>query len=160
MSNPKCSQCGLVNWSSATTCKRCSWDLELKWRPEYMPESDPAAAGPAPLFSGILTFFVAVLMLALVACLLSRVFHAFDPETARVVAMFILLGGILLMAFANLWMLFRIFEQSVLWGLATLCIPLAGLFAIAKFWETTKRSFVGQLLCMGIVLLGIEIVPS
>jgi len=36
-------------------------------------------------------------------------------------------------------------------------VPLVGLIAVAQFWEKTKRSFVGQVVCVGILFVGIGI---
>jgi hypothetical protein len=158
MSNIKCSQCGLVNWSSATTCGRCGWQLDWRHSPTATPYS--AAAEPAPLFSSLLTFLTAILLLAIAAFLSYRVFDAIDLETAKMAAMITIFGGFVLYILAHLWLLLRIFEQSVAWGLAALFVPLAGLFAVAKFWENTKRSFIGQLICVGIIMVGSQIVPG
>jgi hypothetical protein len=43
------------------------------------------------------------------------------------------------------------------WGLASLFLPIVGLVAVIQFWEKTKRSFVGQMVCAGIVFVGIGI---
>jgi hypothetical protein len=74
----------------------------------------------------------------------------------RVIFMF---TGMALTVLAHLWLLVRIFEQSTAWGLASLFIPWVGLFAIAKFWEKTRRSFVAQLVCIGIAFVGFYIAP-
>jgi hypothetical protein len=65
--------------------------------------------------------------------------------------------GLLLLFLTHIWLLIRIFEQSVGWGLASLFIPAACYIAIGKFWEKTKRSFVGQMVCVGIFFVGIGI---
>ncbi|MBV8858426.1 MAG: hypothetical protein JOZ02_15945 [Acidobacteria bacterium] len=157
MKNTKCSQCGLVNWADDETCKRCGWQLDWQYNPP--PQFDSAAPEPDQLFSSSLTFLLAVLLLAIAAFLSHRVFHVIDLETAKTVAVITMLGGIGLYILAHLWLLLRIFEQSAVWGIATLFIPLAGLIAVSKFWEKTRRSFIGQLLCVGIVLVGSQIAP-
>ncbi|MBV9926393.1 MAG: hypothetical protein JOZ96_15345 [Acidobacteria bacterium] len=157
MSNTKCPQCGLVNWSDAVACKRCGWQLDWQYRPAS--QFDSAAPEPEPLFSSTLTFLTAILLLAVAAFLSHRVFHVIDLETAKIAAVITMTGGIGLLILTHLWLVLRIFEQSASWGVATLCVPLAGLVAVTKFWEKTRRSFIGQLLCVGIVLVGSQIVP-
>jgi hypothetical protein len=139
------------------TCKRCGWQLE--WQHGPMPKPYSAATEPEPLFSGGLRFLTAILLLAIAAFLSYRVFHAMELERAKVVAVVVMLLGIALLILAHLWLLLRIFEQSAVWGIAALVIPLVGLIAVAKFWENTRRSFIGQLLCVGIILVGSQIVP-
>jgi hypothetical protein len=80
-------------------------------------------------------------------------------EAAQILAITFMFTGMALMVLAHLWLLVRIFGQSTAWGLASLFIPWVGLFAIAKFWDKTRRSFVAQLVCIGIAFVGYQIVP-
>ena len=95
--------------------------------------------------------------MAAVVFVLQQAFHPFDPETAKGLGVVIGLVGALLTVLTHIWLVIRIFEQSVGWGLASLFFPIVGLVAVAQFWDKTKRSFVGQLICMGVVFAGIGI---
>ena len=156
MSNIKCPQCGLVNWATDAECKKCKYLLQTQDMQDYSkPQYDPSLSLESqPLFSGIVKVLTAILALGTVALLSSWIFHPFDTDTTMGIAAIFMLVGIALGCFASIWTVVRIFEQSIAWGLASLFIPFAGLFAIARFWEKTKRSFVGQLLCFGIVYAG------
>ena len=158
MNNIKCAQCGLVSWSSEVECRRCGSLLTVQdmSAEQFAFDTQPEAQ---PLFSGALKFLTAILVLASVAFLLSRVFQLIDGNTAMMFAVIFMFSGMALLLLTHLWLLTRIFQESIGWGLGTLFIPLVGLFAIAKFWEKTRRSFLGQLICMGIILVGYQIAP-
>jgi hypothetical protein len=156
MNNVKCAQCGLVNWSTEVECKRCGSLLTVQGKSEPNIEIDTESK---PFLSGGLKFLTAILALATLTLLLSRVFDLLDPETAAVFAVIFMLAGIALLLLTHIWLLVRIFEQSIAWGLGALFLPLVGLIAVAKFWDKTRRSFVGQLVCMGIMLVASQIMP-
>jgi hypothetical protein len=54
-------------------------------------------------------------------------------------ALMVLFGGCLLIA--SLWLLVVAFQESILWGLACLFVPLASLFFVITHWEQAKRPF-------------------
>ena len=153
MSNIKCSKCGLVNWVTETNCRRCQSLLDAQ---DYSkPQYDPSLSlERQPLFSGVVKVLTAILALGTVALLFFRIFHPFDKDTTLGIAVIFMLVGMAVGCIAGIWTVVRIFEQSIWWGLAALFIPFAGLFAIARFWEKTKRSFVGQMICIGIMFVG------
>jgi len=153
MSNIKCPQCGLVNWATEANCKRCQSLLDTQAYAEPQHDSSLSLEGP-PLFSGVVKVLTAILALATIGLLFSKVFHPFGTDTTMGIAAIFMIVGMALACVASIWTLVRIFEQSVWWGLAALFIPFAGVVAIVRFWEATKRSFVGQLVCLGIVLIG------
>jgi hypothetical protein len=109
------------------------------------------------VFSGGVVFLTGILVVGIAMLVLQQAFHPFDSDTAKGVGGVLGLVGVLLMVVTHIWLLIRIFEQSVGWGLASLFIPLAVLAAVAQFWEKTKRSFVGQMVCVGIMFVGIGI---
>jgi hypothetical protein len=152
MNNIKCAQCGLVSWSTEVECKRCGSLLTVQDKPAQNP--DFGASEPKPLFSGALKVLTVILAFATVAFLFSRVFHLIDRDTGMKLAVIFMLGGMALTLLAHLWLLARIFEQSIAWGFGTLFISLVGLFAVAKFWEKTRRSFVSQMVCLAIAFMG------
>lgn len=156
MSNIKCPQCGLMNWATDAECKRCQYLLQTQDTQDYSkPHRDPSLSLESqPLFSGVIKVLTAILALGIVALLSTMVLHLLDQDTTTAIGAIFMLGGMALYLLAHIWLVVRIFEQSVAWGLGSFFIPLVGLFAVAKFWEKTKRSFVGQFLCLGISYLG------
>ena len=161
MNSLKCSNCGLVNFSTSSNCKRCGALIAAEY--EYESHQDRGfqqpyePPGQKPFFSGVVVVLTALLIVAFVVCGAQQAFHPFDPEAAKGIGMLVAAGGMLLMVGVHIWLVIRIFEQSVGWGVASLFLPLAGLIAVAQFWDNTKRSFVGQLICAGIMFAGIGI---
>ena len=171
MNSIKCPDCGLVNFADASDCKRC----HLSFAPQqeavdgqyanaeysnaqyqsYWPQTQQETK--QRVFSGGLVFLTAILGVGMALFVLQQAFHPFDADTAKGFGGIVGLIGILLMILTHIWMLIRIFEQSVGWGLAALFLPILGYIAIGKFWEKTKRSFVGQFVCLAIVFVGFGI---
>ena len=158
MNNIKCAQCGLVNWTTDVECKRCGSLLTVQEKQAR--QFGAFAPGPQPFFSNGLKILTAILILAFVVVVLTRGLHIISGDTAAGFSVTFMLLGLVLMLLTHIWLVIRIFEQSVAWGLGTLCIPIVGLIATIKFWENTKRSFVGQLVCVGIMIVGAQIMPA
>ena len=157
MNSVKCFECGLVNWSGEIACKRCRALLTVQeLRARQLTHVTPE---PQPFFNRGLQLLTAIMAVALVLVVVSRTL-SFDRDTAAVVAVPFLLIGLLLMMVTHIWLLVRIFEQSIGWGLGSLFIPLVGLIAVFMFWQDTRRSFVGQFICTGIIIVSYFIVPS
>ena len=95
-----------------------------------------------------------LLLLATISLVVSRALGVEKSDGALVIAVIFMLIGIVLMLVAHLWLIVRIFEESIGWGLGSLFIPIVCFIAIIKFWDNTKRSFVGQWLCFGIAVAG------
>jgi len=163
MNSCRCPHCGLVNFSTSETCKRCSEPLFAEpdahetmdpqsryWAPGLEPEKPP-------IFSGVVMVLTGMLAIATIVLLIQQVGHPLDKETAGSVGVLFGLAGAGLYFMTHIWLLIRIFEQSIGWGIASLCLPFAQFGAIAKFWDTTRRSFVGQMICLGILFVGIAI---
>jgi len=159
MNSVKCPQCGLVNWSTTQECKRCHaligadretgdyQDVSTRYSLEKEVQVEP-------LFSGLVVYLTVFLAFAVAMFLVQQIFGLFSPDTAKVVAVFFFLPGLVLYLVTHIWLLLRIFDQSVGWGLASLFIPIVMLIAVAQFWHKTKRSFVGQFICAAIVIVG------
>lgn len=156
MSNIKCPQCSLVNWATDVECRKCQYLLQAQDTQDYSkPRNDPSLSlETQPLFSGVIKVLTAIFALGIVVTFTTMVFHLLDQDTTNGIGVIFMLGGFGLCFLAHIWLIVRIFEQSVWWGLGSFFIPLVGLFAVAKFWEKTKRSFVGQFLCIGIAFVG------
>jgi len=63
-------------------------------------------------------------------------------------------GGLASFA-AGIWLVVLAFRESVLWGLATLLIPFAGLVFVIKFWDEAKRPFLISLASGAVYGLGV-----
>ncbi len=160
MNSLKCPQCGLVNFATSETCKRCGTLLQAGYddAPQYDHQNQYSPNGEKPaFFSGAVVVLTAILIVGAVLCIVQQVAHPFDAEAARGIGGLVGLIGVFLLFIAHIWLLIRIFEQSIGWGFASLVIPFAIFAAVAQFWEKTRRSFVGQLICVGIMLVGIGI---
>ncbi|HSS19016.1 MAG TPA: hypothetical protein VLL54_02985 [Pyrinomonadaceae bacterium] len=149
MSNIKCSECGLVNWADQVECKRCQALLTVQEKVAAQLIGGPEEK---PFFTRGLTLLTGLLVFAILSAIVSRVFGLEKSDVAKMIAIMLMFSGSLLMLLAHVWLLIRIFEQSIGWGLGALFVPLVGLVAIVKFWENTKRSFVSQLVCVGIMI--------
>jgi len=167
MNSIKCPECGLVNFATASECKRChmsfvseqeSYDAQYQSSEfqEYWSQ-DTGAEKKQRVFSGGVLVLIGILGLGFAVLILQQALHPFDADTAKGVGVFLALAGILLMFVTHIWLLYRIFEQSIGWGLASIFLPIVGLVAVIQFWDKTKRSFVGQMVCAGIVFVGIGI---
>ena len=82
-----------------------------------------------------------------------------EGDAALMAAATFMLCGAVFGILTQFCLLVRIFQQSIGWGLATLFIPFAGLVAIVMFWENTRRSFLGYMVCMGIMIAGYCMLP-
>lgn len=157
MNSVKCFECGLVNWSGEIECKRCRALLTVQ---ELRAQQVTAVTAEAqPFFNRGLQLLTAIMAVAFVLVVASRMLN-FDREMAAVMALPFMLIGLVLMLVTHIWLLVRIFEQSIGWGLGSLFVPIVGLIAVFMFWEHTKRSFVGQFICTGIIIVSYLIVPS
>jgi len=167
MNSIKCPECGLVNFATANECKRCRMSFAPEPEAYDAPHQDAAYQSYWPqnteperkqrVFSGGVVVLTGILALGFAILVLQQALHPFDVDTAKGVGGVLGVVGLLLLFLTHIWLLIRIFEQSVGWGLASLFIPAACYIAIGKFWEKTKRSFVGQMVCVGIFFVGIGI---
>jgi hypothetical protein len=171
MNSIKCPECGLVNFATASECKRC----HLSFESEPAPADDqygyaqgpyvqnqywPDAAEPQnqkKLFSGIVVVMTGFLAVAIVGVMIQQALHPLDPETAKAFGGLIVLIGLLLALLSHFWAIYRIGVESLGWALASLFVPFVFFIAVAQFWDKTRRSFVGQLVCMGIMFAGVAI---
>jgi len=169
MNSIKCPDCGLVNFATASECKRCHRSFVSEQEPHdaqyqseqyqnqnYWPQNHEAE-NKQRVFSGGVLVLTGILALGFAILVLQQALHPLDADTAKGVGGVLGLVGVLFLVVTHIWLLIRIFEQSVGWGVASLFIPAACYIAIGKFWEKTKRSFVGQIVCVGILFVGIGI---
>jgi hypothetical protein len=120
----------------------------------------PQNSEPEPqqrVFSGGVVVLTGILALGFAILIFQQALHPFDADTAKGVGGVLGLVGVLLLFVTHIWLLYRIFEQSIGWGLASVFLPIVGLVAVIQFWDKTKRSFIGQMVCAGIVFVGIGI---
>lgn len=67
---------------------------------------------------------------------------------------FIMIIGILIFIVGGFWFLVAAFSESVLWGLATLFIPIVQLFFLIVHWHRAKKPFLVQITGLAMVILG------
>jgi hypothetical protein len=162
MNSIKCPECGLVNFATASECKRCHLSFFSEQEPSdaqyqaYWPQnSEPEKQ--QRVFSGGVVVLTGILALGFAILIFQQALHPFDADTAKSLGGVLGLVGVLLLIVTHVWLLYRIFEQSIGWGLASVFLPIVGLVAVIQFWEKTKRSFVGQMVCVGILFVGVGI---
>jgi hypothetical protein len=71
----------------------------------------------------------------------------------------LLFVGFAVAAVGGIWLIVVAFQESVLWGLGTLFIPLVGLAFVIAHWDAAKRPFLvniggGLLIALGAVMGG------
>jgi hypothetical protein len=157
MNNIKCSDCGLVNWSTSSECRRCGAFIGADYQNIPSRYSIDKDVRVEPLFTTGIKLLSAMLAVTTALCLAQQAFQPLSTDMAKEIAVFLALPALGLYVLAHIWLLIRIFEQSVGWGLASLIFPVALLMAVSRYWEKTKRSFVGQCICMATFLVGMAI---
>jgi hypothetical protein len=65
----------------------------------------------------------------------------------------VVLAGLIVCGLSILWLLFIAYEESVLWGLACLCLPLVMLIFVALHWRKARWPFVCYLGGFAVVFL-------
>ena len=68
--------------------------------------------------------------------------------------MVLIVLGYIVMAVGGIWILVLAFQDSVLWGILCLCVPLASLVFVATHFEDTKKPFFIWLAGLPIYILG------
>jgi uncharacterized OB-fold protein len=101
MNSIRCPECGLVNFASATECKRCHLSFESESAPvddqygnaqdqnaqnHYWPQTAAEQQSQKRLFSGIIVALTGLLAAAMVVFVIQKAFEPFDPETGKAVA--------------------------------------------------------------------------
>ena len=157
MNSIKCSECGLVNWSTSSECRRCGALIGADSRNVRSRYSIDKDVRVEPLFSTGIKLLSAMLAVTTVICLAQQAFQPLSPPMAKEIAVWLAVPALGLYVLAHIWLLIRVFEQSVGWGLASLIFPIALLMAVARYWEKTKRSFVGQCICVATFVIGMAI---
>jgi len=172
MNSIKCPDCGLVNFATASECKRCrlcfapsepvdgqyaNTEYSNSQYQSHWPQSAEFDEKKQKIFSGGVVFLTGILVVAFALLVIQQAFHPLDQSAAQGIAALVGLSGLGLLVLTHIWLVIRIFEQSIGWGFASIFLPICGLIAVAQFWEKTKRSFVGQMVCVGIMFAGFGI---
>lgn len=63
--------------------------------------------------------------------------------------------GFALMMVGGIWVLVKAFQESILWGLGSLLVPIVGLVFVAMHWEDAGKPFLIQLAGIAIYMVGI-----
>ena len=117
------------------------------------------ALEPSPLLNKFLKGLLIALGAVTLLTIFSRGFQLLSADLAVMIVLPIMLVASLLYFATQVLLLVRIFQQSIGWGLGTLFIPFVAIIAIIKFWEHTKRPFIGSLLCAAIIIMGLIMTP-
>ena len=157
MNSIKCSDCGLVNWSTSSECRRCGAFIGANDQNASSRYSLEKEVRVEPLFTTGIKLLSAMLAVTTALCLAQQAFQPLSTDMAKEIAVFFALPALGLYVLAHIWLLIRIFEQSVGWGLASLIFPVALLMAVSRYLEKTKRSFVGQCICLATFAVGMAI---
>lgn len=157
MDSIKCSDCGLVNWSTSSECRRCRAPIAADPQNVGSRYSIDKDVRKEPLFTTGIKLLSSLLAVTTIIFLAQHAFQPLSNDMAKEVAVYLALPALGLYVLAHIWLLIRIFEQSVGWGVASLIFPVALLMAVSRHWEKTKRSFVGQCICMATFLVGMAI---
>jgi hypothetical protein len=157
MNSIKCPECGLVNWSTSSECRRCGALIGADYQNIPSRYSIDKDVRVEPLFSTGIKLLSTMLAITTIIFVAQQGFHPLSTDMAKEVAVYLAVPALGLYVLAHIWLLIRIFEQSVGWGVASLIFPVALLMAVARYWEKTKRSFVGQCICMVTFIVGMAI---
>lgn len=157
MNSTKCTDCGLVNWATSSECRRCGSPIAADPQNVGSRYSIDKEARVEPLFTTGIKLLSSLLAVTTIIFLAQHAFQPLSAPMAKEVAVWLALPALGLYVLAHVWCLIRIFEQSVGWGLASFFLPLAMLCAVAQFWQKTKRSFVGQCICIVTFVVGMSI---
>jgi hypothetical protein len=68
--------------------------------------------------------------------------------------------GVVILLIGGIMMLIAAFRVSIVWGLASLFIPFAGLVFIFLHWSAAKTAFFLQLIGLALFLLGGYLSPN
>ncbi len=126
MSSQKCPACGLINWSSEESCKRCnatlqelsgSPNVEPAWQSRVEPEKPPRVLGVLLIVWGVLLFATGLFLFAY-----SGITHA-----VLVGGPIIAVSGILVMSGrrAGVYLYFLSIAIMAVWLAKTQSVPLA-----------------------------------
>lgn len=68
--------------------------------------------------------------------------------------------GFIVMAAGGIWLLVVTFQESILWGVGSLLLPLVGLIFVATHWDTAGKPFLIQLAGIVPLIAGMALMPS
>lgn len=74
---------------------------------------------------------------------------------ATVITVILIGAALILCAIASIWFLVVAFKENVLWGLAILFLPIAGLIFLIIYWEDVRLPFLLNLI--GCILMAMAI---
>ncbi|MEZ5521967.1 MAG: hypothetical protein R3F08_10915 [Dokdonella sp.] len=68
----------------------------------------------------------------------------------------LLLTGYIILVLGGLWMLFVIFQTSVVWGILSILVPFVSLLFVIMHWDDTKRPFLVQIVGLVLIYFGAD----
>lgn len=71
--------------------------------------------------------------------------------------MAVMVVGMIIGCVGGIWLLLKGFQESALWGIGMLLIPLVSLIFVCTHWETSKKPFLLNILGVGLMFGGMFI---
>jgi len=75
-------------------------------------------------------------------------------------SMILLVVGFALYLIGAIWLLIKAFQESILWGLGSLFIPLVGLIFAVLHWADCKKPFLYALAGLVLLIAGAAMAPT
>ena len=66
----------------------------------------------------------------------------------------LLILGLIVFVIGGLWLLVVAFQQNVLWGIASILIPILPLMFLCLHWQAGKKPFQLQIVGLALVIIG------
>jgi FtsH-binding integral membrane protein len=78
----------------------------------------------------------------------------------EIIGIILIVLGIIMAIFTNIWFLVAAFRVSIWWGLACLLLPIVSFFFLIVHWDVAKRPFGYMLLSIVILIIGAFLLPG
>jgi hypothetical protein len=73
--------------------------------------------------------------------------------------MILVIVGTVIYLIGGIWLIVKAFQESILWGLGSLFIPLVGLVFAIMHWAECKKPFLYALAGFVLIILGTVMMP-
>lgn len=78
----------------------------------------------------------------------------------EIVGLALLFTGAIINLYFSIKLIVLAFQTSILWGLATMFVPLAGLIFIVSYWEKAREPFLGMLASIPFIIGAVAMMPQ
>lgn len=129
----KCRQCGMINWATDESCRRCH---QLLGR---FKSSTETSISPNRFYLCLIIFITALVIPLLVAKV--------NLEVAAGLAGFSILAALVIWLYCNVSLWVAMFRVSIVWGLAGIFLaPLSTLLFAVMYWDRARSRIIGMLM--------------